>query len=113
MKVTKLNERRECAILIKCDGITKTIGEWAEHFKMPKVTLAKWVRDMGAQKAFERAAARKAQPPKKAPVEPNPNWSAPLPSYDPDLENKNRLRNWSNRFTPDEIQVKAKMMRLA
>lgn len=113
MKVTKLDELRECAILIKCDDVTGTIGEWAEHFNMPKVTLAKWLRDMGPQKASERAAERKAKPPKKVPVEPNPNWNAPLPSYDPDLEPKNRLRSWSNRFTPDEIEVKAKMMRLA
>ena len=113
MKVTKLDELRECAILIECDGITGTIGEWAEHFNMPKVTLAKWLRDKGPQKAFEAAAVRVTKPPKKLPVESNPNWNAPLPSYDPDLEPKNRLRSWSKRFTPDEIEVKAKMMRLA
>lgn len=113
MKTEILKERRECAILIRHNNTVKTIGEWAQHFNMPKVTLAKWVRDMGPEKAFQRAMAREARPPKKPPVESNPNWSAPLPIFDPELEPKNRLKSWSNRFTPEEIQVKAKMMRLA
>lgn len=113
MKTVILNERRDNALLIKHNNIIKTTAEWAEHYNMPRVTLAKWLRDVGPEIAFQRAEARTAKPPKKAPVEAAPNWSAPLPSYDPDLEVKNRLRNWSNRFTRDEIEVKAKMMRLA
>lgn len=107
-----LKERRGQEVQILHDNTIKTVGEWAEHYAIPKVTLWKWIRTHGVDYAFSRAPLWGKQRVEQLKNHKAAKWDTALPTYDPDHEHKNRLKSWSRRFSAEEIKVKAKMMRL-
>ena len=108
-----LNRRHGKKMLIRYDGMIKTVAEWADYFNVSKGRFQNWLSRHGVEYAFERGHQTEEQRQNKTQDRRHGDWTRPIPAHDKDAEAKNRLHHWSNRFTPDEIAVKAKMMRLA
>jgi len=113
MKPEILNRQHGRKMLIRYNGMTKTVAEWAAYFNVSKGRFQNWLSRHGVEYAFKRGHQTEAERQDKTQDRRHGDWTTPLPRHDKDLEAKNRLHHWSNRFTPDEIAVKAKMMRLA